>query len=161
MPMSSNRSTPTPTVILPGGGETISIMGMTITFKTTGRQSGGQFAAIEVTEAPGSASPIQYNKVLAMANYVLEGTATLQIGDETFEIGPGGYAYVPPGAVYQFRNQSAAPVRYLTVCTPAGLDEYIAEAVRLVESEPSWPPADMSKLVALRTKYHFYDPPAG
>ena len=51
--------------------------GIPVTFKTTGRQSGGQFAAIEVTEPPGSASPIQYNKVFAMANYVLEGTATL------------------------------------------------------------------------------------
>lgn len=160
MPMSINRSAPIPVVLPPGGGETLSILGMTVAFKTTGRQTGGQFSAIEVTEPPGSGSPIQYNKVFAMANYVLEGTTTLQIGDETLEIGPGGYAYLPPGTVYQFRNQSAAPVKYLTISSPAGLEEYIAEAVRLVESEPSWPPADMSKLSALRAKYHFYDPPA-
>ena len=161
MPMSINRSTPTPVILMPGGGETLSIMGMTIAFKTTGRQSGGQFSAIEVTEQAGSASPVQYNQVFAIASYVLEGTATLQVGDETIELGPGGYAYLPAGTVYQFRNDSAAPVKYLTFSSPAGLDEYIAEAVRLVAGEPSWPPADMSKLVALRTKYHFYDPPAG
>lgn len=112
---------------------------------------------IEVTEPPGSASPVQYNKVFALASYVLEGTATLQIGDETLELGPGGYAYLPAGTVYQFCNDSAAPVKYLAISMPAGFDEYIAEAARLVESEPSWPPADLSKVVALWTKYHFYD----
>lgn len=160
MPMSINRSSADPVVLMPGGGETISIMGMTVAFKTTGRQSGGQFSAIEVTEPPGSGSPVQYNQVFAMASYVLEGTATLQVGDETLELGPGGYAFLPAGTVYQFRNDSAAPVKYLTFISPAGLDEYIAAAAQLVESEPSWPPADMSGLVALRTKYHFYDPPA-
>ena len=30
----------------------------------------------------------------------------------------------------------------------------------MVKSEPSWPPADMSKLLALRAKYDFFDPPA-
>lgn len=159
MPMSINRAGPSPTLLTSGGGDTLSIMGMTVAFKTTGRQTNGQFSAIEVTEPPGSGSPVTYNKVFAMANYVLEGTATLQVGDETLELGPGGYAYLPAGTVYQFRNQSAAPVKYLAISIPAGLDEYIAEAVRLVESEPSWPPADMSKLVALRAKYHFYDPP--
>ena len=113
-----------------------------------------------MTEPPGSASPVQYNQVFAMANYVLEGTATLQVGNEILELGPGGYAYLPAGTVYQFRNQSDAPVKYLMFSSPAGFDEYIAEAVRLVAGEPSWPPADMSKLVALRTKYHFFDPTA-
>lgn len=41
MPMSINRSSVTPVALLPGDGEALSIMGMTVTFKTTGRQSGG------------------------------------------------------------------------------------------------------------------------
>ena len=58
-----------------------------------------------------------------MANYVLEGTATLQVGNEILELGPGSYAYLPAGTVYQCRNQSDAPVKYLMCSTPAGFDE--------------------------------------
>lgn len=38
--------------------------------------------------------------------YVLEDTLTLTAGDETIQAGPGGYAYVPPGQVHGFSNQS-------------------------------------------------------
>ncbi len=161
MPMSINRAAATPVVLMPGGGETYSIMGMTVAFKTTSRQSGGQFSAIEMTEPPGSGSPLQYNKVIAMACYMLEGTAIIQVGEESWELEPGAYVFLPAGTVYQFRNQSDAPAKYLMFSAPGGLDEFIAEAMQMVESEPSWPPADLSKLAALRTKAHFYDPPSG
>ena len=144
---------------MPGGGETHSIMGMTVTFKTTGHQSDGHFSALEATEPPGSGSPTQWHKKTTLILYVLEGTPTLRVGDATIQAGPGSYAYVPPGTIYTIANQSEAPVRYLVVYSPAWIENYIAEAIALVNSEPSWPPADMSKLIALRAKYDIYDPP--
>ncbi len=148
-------------IVAPGDGEIHSISGMTIQVKTTGRQSGGEFAVMEVTEPPGSGSPTQWHKRTTMLIYVLEGTLTLSIGGETIQAGPGGYAYVPPATVYAIANQSDGPVRYLFAHSPAGIENYIAEAMELVNSEPSWPPADMSRLVALQTKYDFFDPPVG
>ena len=46
--MSINRSLPPPVALKPGGGEMHSSLGMTVTFKTTGRQSEGQFTVLEV-----------------------------------------------------------------------------------------------------------------
>ena len=161
MPMSINRASSTPVALMPGDGETNSIRDMTITFKTTGRQSDGQFAVLEVTEPPGSGSPTQWHKATTLILYVLEGTPTLRIGEETLQVGPGGYAYVPPGTVYAIANQSDAPVRYLMLHSPAWIEDYIAEGIELVKSEPSWPPADMSNFLALRAKYDVFDPPVG
>lgn len=161
MPMSINRSTADPVHHMPGAGETISLMGMAVTFKATGQQTGGQFSLIEMTEPPGSGSPHQYNQVISMACYMLEGTMTLNFGDETQDFGPGSFAYLPAGTAYQTSNQSGAPVKYLLFSTPAGLDEYFAEAFAWIQRQPAWPPEDMSELLALRTRHHFYDAPAG
>ncbi len=159
MPMSINRSSSPSVTLMPGGGEMHSIQNMTVTVKTTGRQSDGQFTALEVSEPPGSGSPTQWHKRTTLILYVLEGSLTLHVGDETFQTGPGGYAYVPPGTIYAIANQSAAPLRYLTVYSPAWIENYIAEAIELVKGEPSWPPEDMSKFIAMRAKYDVHDPP--
>ena len=165
MPMSINRSAtvsnlaaaPSAVVLTPGGGDTRSVMGPTITFKTVGSQSDGQFLVMEATEQPGSGSPTQWHKLTTL--YILEGTITLQVGDETALLEPGGYAYLPPRTVYAITNRSNAPAKCLWITSPAGMEDYIADAMELVASEPAWPPADMSKLAALREKYDFFDPP--
>ena len=167
MPMSINRSTtvsdlsaaPSAIVLMPGGGDTRPVMGPTITFKTVGGQSDGQFLVMEATEQPGSGSPTNWHKVTTLIIFVLEGTFTLQVGDETTQLGPGGYAYLPPRTVYAITNRSDAPAKCLWITSPAGMEDYIAAAMEWVASEPAWPPADTSKLAALREKYDFFDPP--
>ena len=116
MPMSINRSAtvsdlsavPSAIVLTPGGGDTRSVMGPTITFKTVGGQSAGQFLVMEATEQPGSGSPTHWHKVTTLIIFVLEGTFTLQVGDETTLLEPGGYAYLPPRTVYAITNRSDA-----------------------------------------------------
>jgi len=44
--------------------------------------------------------------------FVVEGEMTLIIGGETHAMGPGGYAYLPPGCDWQLRNGGDAPVRF-------------------------------------------------
>jgi hypothetical protein len=66
---------------------------------------------------------------------------------------------VPPRTIYAISNHSAALAKTLWIVSPAGFERYIAESMALVANEPSWPPADMSKLIALREKYDFFDPP--
>jgi uncharacterized RmlC-like cupin family protein len=161
MPMSINRASAAPVVHMPGGGESTSLMGMTIVCKVTGQQTGGQFSLVEITEPTGSGSPAQYNQVISMACYMLEGTMTLRFGDEMQEFGPGSFVYLPAGTAYQTSNQSGAPVKYLLFSTPAGMDEYFIEAFDWIQRQPAWPPEDMSELLALRTRHHFYDAPAG
>lgn len=146
--------------LLPGGGETLTALGVTLTFKTVGAQSCGQWLTLEYTAPPQfDGPPRHWHKVTTEIFFVLEGTLTLTAGDETIHAGPGGYAYVPPGTVHGFSNQTDAPVRYFAIASPAGLEDYFAEMSELIKDEPSWPPRDMSKIVALMEKYDTFAPP--
>ena len=168
MPMSINRSTavsidqaaPSAIVLLPGGGEVGSGMGVTMTFKTDGAQSAGQWLVMEYTAQPlFSGPPLHWHKITTEIFYVLEGTLTLTAGDETIQAGPGGYAYVPPGTVHGFSNETGATAKYLLVASPAGLENYFVNLGELIKNEPSWPPKDMSQVVALMARYDTFAPP--
>lgn len=170
MPMSNNspnrsaavptdRVTPNAIVLSPGGGETLSGMGVAMTLKTTGAQSGGQWLVMEYTAPPQfGGPPPHWHKIMTEIFYVLEGTLTLNAGEKTIQAGPGGHAYVPPGTVHGFSNQSDAPAKYLLIASPAGLENYFAEVKAMLEEEPVWPPQDMGKLVALMAKYDTFAP---
>ena len=147
-------------VLMPGGGETLSGMGVTMAFKTVGAQSGGQWLIMEYTAPPQfSGPPPHWHKITTEIFYVLEGTLTLSAGDETIQAGLGGYAYVPPGTVQGFSNQTDAPAKYLLIASPAGLENCFQELAALIKDEPSWPPKDMRKVVALMAKYDTFAPP--
>ena len=75
-------------------------VGMTVTFKTTGRQSEGQFTVLEVTEPPGSGSPTQWHKKTTLILYVLEGALTLRVGDEMIQAVPGRQSHHHPAGIW-------------------------------------------------------------
>ena len=168
MPMSINRTaevpidqvSPSGIVLAPGGGDSHALVGVVLTFKTVGAQSGGRWLVMEYNAPPqASGPPPHWHKVTTEIFYVLEGTLTLSAGDATINAGPGGYAYVPPGTVHTFSNQTDAPVKFLAVASPAGLEDYFQELAELIKDETSWPPKDMSKIVALMAKYDTFAPP--
>lgn len=168
MPMSINRSAaisgdpaaPSALLLMPGDGETLTGMGVTMSYKTTGAQSAGQWLVMEYTAPPQfSGPPPHWHKVTTEIFYVLDGTLTLSAGDAVIQAGPGGYAYVPPGTVHGFSNQTDAPATFLLIASPAGLENYFQELADLIKDETSWPPKDMSKVVALMAKYDTFAPP--
>ena len=73
--------------------------------------------------------------------YVLEGTLTLRLDDQTVDAGPGSFACVPPGVVHTFRNNSDGPVRLLNFNTPAGFEHYLRDLAEAAQSGPLTPEA--------------------
>jgi hypothetical protein len=43
--------------------------------------------------------------------------------------------------------------------SPGGFEDYFQELFAWVNSEPSWPPKDMSRMAALNAKYDTFSPP--
>ena len=62
--------------------------------------------------------------------------------------------------MHGFSNQTDAPAKYLLIASPAGLENYFQKLAELIKDEPSWPPKDMSKVVALMAKYDTFPPQA-
>jgi mannose-6-phosphate isomerase-like protein (cupin superfamily) len=72
---------------------------------------------------PGGGVPPHVQHKDDEAFYVLEGTYTFRLGDETLQHGPGGYVSVPIGTVYAFWNIGDTPASMFFVDFPGGIDE--------------------------------------
>ncbi len=78
-------------VHLAGGGEQIGGPS-SVTIKATSEDTGGSFYLGEVVIAPGFAGPPPHvHERLHDMFYVLEGTLTMRVGDETAGLGAGSF----------------------------------------------------------------------
>lgn len=99
-----------------------------VLIKAGGEQTGGTLYLGEITLEPGAGGPPPHRHGrLHDMFYVLEGTLTVRLGDETHEAGAGSFVCAPPGTVHTFRNASDAPVRFLNFNTPSGFEGYMRE----------------------------------
>ena len=87
-------------------------------------QTGGHVALVENTVPPRWAGTPLHHHGFDEAWYVLDGTLTLQLGEEVRTAGPGSVTFAPRDAVHAVANHGDVPARYLLVCTPAGFERY-------------------------------------
>src|SRR3954451_16061545 len=79
-------------------------------------------SAIELSVPVGWDGPPLHQHDFDEAFCVLEGELTFQLGDELATRGPGTLTFAKRGSIHTLANLSAAPARYLLVCTPAGFE---------------------------------------
>jgi quercetin dioxygenase-like cupin family protein len=110
-----------------------------VTIKATAEDTGGSLYLGEGEIAPGFAGPPPHvHDTIHDMFYVLEGTLTVQLGDETLELPPGSFVCVPPGTVHTFRNTSDQRVRFLNFNTPGGWERYMRDlAATLASGSPT------------------------
>jgi mannose-1-phosphate guanylyltransferase len=70
---------------------------------TTLKQEDG-YQVKRITVAPGQKLSLQYHRKRAEHWVVTQGKASVQIGDEEFEKGPGEYCYIPLGEKHRLSN---------------------------------------------------------
>jgi mannose-6-phosphate isomerase-like protein (cupin superfamily) len=117
-----------PLILEPGDGERHPVGSSEILIKATSDETAGSLFLSETTIAPGfPGPPLHVHDRLHDAFYVLEGTLTMRVGDETHEIGAGTFVCAPPGTPHTFSNQSDEPVRFLNFNTPGGWEHYMRE----------------------------------
>lgn len=148
-----------PRFLKPGAGPTLSFLGVHLAYKISSHDTAGKWSLLEYVAPPNFAGPpLHWHKVTHEVFYVLEGTVTFRLDDEVFEGAPDALVYIPKGVLHTFSNQQDKPARFLMFTTPGGFDEYFKELAALAQSEPGWPPQDMSKLQTLYEKYDNYFP---
>jgi quercetin dioxygenase-like cupin family protein len=126
------------TVYRPGEGERIG--GPTaVTIKATGEKTNDSFYLGEVVVGPGFPGPPPHiHKHLHDMFYVLDGTLTMRLGDDTIELPAGSFVCVPPGVVHTFSNPGDTAVRLLNFNTPAGWENYMRDlGAALAKGNPS------------------------
>jgi quercetin dioxygenase-like cupin family protein/catechol 2,3-dioxygenase-like lactoylglutathione lyase family enzyme len=111
-----------------------------ITFLLTGEQTGGTFFLAEVSIPPGGGPPPHIHRREEETFYVQQGTLTVQVGGKTLQASPGDCVYLPRGIMHCFKNTGNVEAKFLMVVTPAGLENFFAEAFQPAADRSTAPP---------------------
>ena len=114
--------------------------------KATAADTGGQMCVVEVTEAAGTEAPLHVHHREDEAFWILEGSVTLQIGNELIDARTGDYAFAPRDIPHRYTVGDAG-CRMLFICTPGGFEGLVRDMSEPAQSrtlpsasgqEPDW-----------------------
>ena len=112
-----------PVVLGPGEGESMTLFGNELTIK-----AGGTFCLVDYTAVPGFPGPPPHvHRETVDSFFVLEGELAVRAGDEEMTLGAGSFVLVPPETVHTFWNPSDRPVRFLSLMSPGGFEQYFRD----------------------------------
>jgi quercetin dioxygenase-like cupin family protein len=152
------------TFVPPSEGKTVWIGDRElVTFKETGKDTGGQFALVEVIGLPDSGPPPHIHHRVDEVYCLLEGELEVLDGERTFTANAGSVFHIPKGTLHAWRNTTTKVSRTLLFITPAGFEGFFEEAgVRGddLSSPPAPPtPGDLQRMLELGQKYQTEYPP--
>ena len=109
--------------------------------RATGADTGGQMTIVEITEPPGSEAPLHVHHREDEGFWILEGSATFQVGDAMIEASAGDYLFGPRDIPHRY---TAGPdgCRMLFICAPAGFENLVLEMSEPAGARTLPPPSD-------------------
>lgn len=123
---------PKPIYIPPGKGKKGKIAVNEITFKLNKEQTSGNLGSAETTLYPGYMGAVPHrHKGFDEVCRVLQGTLTILVGDEIFNVEAGGWHLRPRGIVHSFWNSGKVPVKFIELYLPGGHEAYMQELTTL------------------------------
>ena len=92
--------------------------GIDFTLKASEAQNGNGDAFLEYITKMGEEPPDHTHRTEDEMFYVLEGSVTFRCGEETFDVGKGGFIFLPAGINHGYTIRSEEPVRLIVVTAP-------------------------------------------
>jgi mannose-6-phosphate isomerase-like protein (cupin superfamily) len=115
--------------------------GMLAEVKASAADTGGMYTLLEITAPPGLETPLHVHYREDEGFYVLDGTVSIEVGDQTVELGPGQHAFGPRNIPHRF-TVGPDGAHMIWVLTPGGFDEFVADVSAPAET-PTIPPASV------------------
>ena len=112
---------------------------------------------VEVSPGGGSDRP-ELDPSAEGVVFVVDGTLSVTIAGAGHELGPGGYAFVPPGTDWQVRNQGSEPARFHWVRKAYERVEGIEVPAPFVTNEVDVPGGEMPGTEGRWRTQRFVDP---
>lgn len=109
--------------------------------KASAADTGGQMSIIEVTEPPNTDVPLHVHHREDEGFWILEGSATFQIGDEVVEASAGDFLFGPRDIPHKYSTGSSG-CRLLFILTPGGFEELVTAMSVPADSRTLPPPSD-------------------
>jgi mannose-6-phosphate isomerase-like protein (cupin superfamily) len=80
--------------------------------------------------------------------YVLEGRVAVAVGEDTFVLERGDFAFMPRGVPHSIARASDTPVRFLFISTPGGFEHFMEDRAELLAAEGRGSSSEWRKLLA-------------
>ncbi len=109
--------------------------------KATAAETGGLMTILEITEPPDNQGPLHVHHVEDEGFWILEGSATFEIGDETIEARAGDYLFGPRDIPHRYTTGPDG-CRMLFIFTPGGFEVLLRATSRPAERRALPPPAE-------------------
>jgi mannose-6-phosphate isomerase-like protein (cupin superfamily) len=128
---------PSPTAV----GNQYWFFGMLAEVKASAAETGGQYALLEITAPAGLQTPLHVHYREDEGFYVLSGSVTIEVGDETVELAPGQHAFGPRNIPHRF-TVGPDGAHMIWVLTPSGFEDFVDE-VSVPAEASTVPPANV------------------
>lgn len=92
--------------------EQLPLVGMSYEFH--GEKQGAPFSAYIVDAKPGQGPPLHTHPYVEVA-FIIEGRATITVGDEQREVRAGGIVIIPAGTPHRFVNSGDTTLRQIDI----------------------------------------------
>jgi mannose-6-phosphate isomerase-like protein (cupin superfamily) len=115
--------------------------GMLAEVKASAADTGGRYTLVEITAPAGLQAPLHVHYTDDEGFYVLEGSVTIIVGDETVELAAGQHAYGPRDVRHKFIIGPDG-AKMLWVLAPSGFEDFVAD-VSVPAEAPTVPPASV------------------
>jgi quercetin dioxygenase-like cupin family protein len=134
-----------------GEGEARWWFGQLAVIKATAEDTDGGHTLVEITVDPGYETPLHIHHQEDEAFWMIDGSATFTVGEETVEAGPGAYLFGPKHVAHKWKA-GADGARLLYIFAPGGFEELImamsVPAEELTPPPPIAPPDDVVEIAA-------------
>lgn len=141
-----------PVAVRSDEGEARWWFGALAVIKATAANTGGQMTIVEITEAPGTEAPLHVHHREDEGFWILEGDATIEVGNTTIKARAGDYAFGPRDIPHRY-TVGEAGCRMLFIFTPGGFEDLIMEMSEPAGSRSLPPPSeeepDMERIQAI------------
>ena len=112
--------------------------GMLAEVKASAADTGGRYTLVEITAPAELQAPLHVHYREDEGFYVLEGSVTIVVGDDTVELTSGEHAFGPRDVPHRF-TVGPDGARMIWVLTPGGFEDLIDE-VSVPAEAPTVPP---------------------
>jgi mannose-6-phosphate isomerase-like protein (cupin superfamily) len=162
-PQVSTVSVPMHPILLPSMPPLEHKGGMDIRVWVRSSMTNGLYSNVECAVAPKlMGPPPHYHKELDELMYVVDGTASVLIGEEVVEVQAGGWHLRPRMLKHTFWNASDQPLRFFDMYFNQPFEEYLEQVFHELTLEKGYPDgseAKKNKIKMLHEKFGLISPP--
>jgi len=137
--------------------------GMDIRVRVRSTMTNGLYSNVECAVAPKTMGPQpHYHKELDELMYVVEGTASILIGDDIVQVEAGGWHLRPRMIKHTFWNASEKPLLFIDMYFNQPFEEYLERIFHELTVENGFPDGSEAKkneMARLHEKFGLFSPP--